>query len=117
MLFECLASLFVGNPLLAPVFQRKPDAEVHHQNIVVAAIDISHFTDIEAYRVTVGAIEEGVRGLPPADGVNEILVPGEIEDQVQAERDKLGIPMPLGTVQKLAAASERFGVPLPGRAT
>jgi LDH2 family malate/lactate/ureidoglycolate dehydrogenase len=113
MLFECLTSLFVGNPLLVPVFQRKPNADVHHQNSVLAAIDISNFTDVEEYRANVDAIVEGVKGLPPADGVREVLVPGELEDQVHAERAKLGIPLPSGTVQKLTAASERFGVPLP----
>jgi LDH2 family malate/lactate/ureidoglycolate dehydrogenase len=46
-----------------------------------------------------------------ANGFSETL--GELEDRVQAERASLGIPLPPGTVQKLTAASERFGVPLP----
>ena len=47
------------------------------------------------------------------DEVSEVLVPGEFEDRVQVERAKRGIPLPPGTVEKLAAASERFDVPLP----
>jgi ureidoglycolate dehydrogenase (NAD+) len=113
MLFECLTSLFAGNPLLAPVFQKKPNADAHHQNSVVAAIDISSFTDVEEYGANADAIVEGIKGLPLADGFSEVLVPGELEDRVQAERVTLGIPLPPGTVQKLTAASERFGVPLP----
>ena len=113
MLFECLTSLFAGNPLLAPVFQGKPNADAHHQNSVVAAIDISSFTDAEEYGANADAIVEGIKGLPLADGFSEVLVPGELEDRVQTERARLGIPLPPGTVQKLTTASERFGVPLP----
>jgi len=113
MLFECLTSLFAGNPLLAPVFQGRPGADVHHQNSVIAAVDIASFTDVDQYRADVDDIVSGIKALPPADGFTEVLVPGELEDRVQAKRTARGIPLPPGTVQKLRAASERFGMPLP----
>jgi len=52
-------------------------------------------------------------GLPPAEGVKEVLVPGEPEDNVHAERLRDGIPLPEGTVRNLRAVAERFGVKLP----
>ena len=64
MLFECLTSLFAGNPLLAPVFQGKPNADVHHQNSVVVAVDIASFTSVEEFRTNVDAIVEGIKALP-----------------------------------------------------
>jgi len=113
MLFECLTSLFVGNPLLTPVFQGKPNAKVHHQNSVVAAVDIATFTDLEQYKANADAIVDGIKALPPAEGFTEVLVPGEPEERVHAERAVQGIPLPEGTIRKLKKASERFGVALP----
>jgi LDH2 family malate/lactate/ureidoglycolate dehydrogenase len=113
MLFECLTSLFVANPLLTPVFQGKPGAQVHRQNSVVAAIDIATFTDLTQYKANADAIVDGIKGLPTAEGFSEVLVPGEPEDRVQAERARSGIPLPEGTFLKMKNASERFGVPMP----
>jgi len=113
MLFECLTSLFAGNPLLVPAFEGKPNAQVHRQNSVVAAVDIAMFTDLESYKANVDAIVDGIKALPPADGVTEVFVPGEPENRVHEERAAHGIPLPPGTLQKLKAASERFGVPMP----
>ena len=113
LMFECLSSLMVGNPLLEPVFQGKEGAMIHHQNSVVAAVNIGTFTDVEKYKAHVDAIIEGLKALPKASGVDEILVPGEPEDKVYDERLRNGIPLPEGTVRKLRDMSERFGVPLP----
>ncbi len=113
MMFECLTSLFVANPLLTPAFQGKPGAQIHRQNSVVAAVDIATFTDLGEYKASADAIVDGIRALPAAEGFTEVLVPGELEDRVHAERATNGIPLPTGTWQKLEAASKRFGVPLP----
>jgi LDH2 family malate/lactate/ureidoglycolate dehydrogenase len=113
MLFECLTSLFVANPLLTPVFQGKPGAGVHRQNSVVAAVDIATFTDLAQYKVDVDGIVDGIKALPTAEGFSEVLVPGEPEDRVEAERSRSGIPLPEGTFLKMKSASERFGIPLP----
>lgn len=113
MLFECLTSLFVGNPLLTPVFQDRPGARVHRQNSVVAAVDIATFTDLAEYKKNADEIVDGIKALPPAEGFSEVMVPGEVENRVHAEREKNGIPLPPGTVQKLQDAATRFGIPLP----
>ncbi len=113
MLFECLTSLFAGNPLLSPAFQGKPNALVHHQNSVVAAVDIATFTDLDQYKANADAIVDGIKALPPAEGFSEVVVPGEPENRVYDERAKNGVPLPDGTVAKLRKASQRFGIPLP----
>jgi ureidoglycolate dehydrogenase (NAD+) len=113
LMFECLSSLFVGNPLLIPALQGKPGATNHRQNSIVAAIDIGTFTGVESYRANVDTLIEGLKALPPVEGVKEVLVPGEPEDNVHAERLRDGIPMPEGTVRNLRAVAERFGVKLP----
>ncbi len=113
MLFECLSSLMVDNPLVAPVLLGRERDRRHKQNSVVAAIDIGTFTDVEGYKPHVDDLIDGLKGLPKANGVDEILVPGEPEDRTHAERARHGIPLPDGTVQNLRSVAARFGVTLP----
>jgi ureidoglycolate dehydrogenase (NAD+) len=113
LMFECLSSLMVGDPLLEPALQKQPGAHAHRQHSVVAVINIGMFTDLEAYRHHVDAVVAGIKSLPPAEGCPEILVPGELEDRVHDERIRTGIPLPAGTMRNLQGAAERFGIPLP----
>ncbi|NLG50517.1 MAG: Ldh family oxidoreductase [Chloroflexi bacterium] len=113
LMFECLSSLMVCNPLLEPTLLHQEPVRPGTQNSVVAAINIGLFTDIETYKQHIDALVEGLKGLPKADGFDEILVPGEFEDRVCEERLALGIPLPPGTVDNLREAAARFGIPLP----
>lgn len=113
LLFECLTSLMVGNPLLSGVLHGREDGRRHRQNSLVAAVDIAAFTDLDAYRDQVDALVEGLKKLPRADGVEEILVPGEPEDRTAAVRTREGIPLPAGTWRNLERVAARLGVALP----
>jgi ureidoglycolate dehydrogenase (NAD+) len=113
MMFETLSSLMVGNPLLGPALFGEPGASRHRQNSVVAAIDIAAFTDLAAYRAEVDRLIDGLKTLPRAADVPEVLAPGEPEDRSTDERSRHGIPLPAGTVENLRAAAARFRVPLP----
>jgi LDH2 family malate/lactate/ureidoglycolate dehydrogenase len=113
LMFECLSSLMVGDPLLEPALQKQPGAHRHRQHGVVAAINIGMFTDVAAYREHVDAVVMGIKSLPRADGCSEILVPGELEDRLHDERVEKGIPLPVGTVRNLQKVAERFGIPMP----
>jgi len=113
LMFECLSSLMVGNPLLEPALKGEAHASRHRQNSIVAAIDIGAFTDLEDYRAHVDTLIDRLKALPRADGVEEIFVPGEPEDRVHEDRLRHGIPLPGGTVRNLRKVAERFHVPLP----
>jgi LDH2 family malate/lactate/ureidoglycolate dehydrogenase len=113
MMFETLTSLMVGNPLLGPALGGEAGAGRHRQNSVVAAIDVGAFTDLAAYRAEVDRLIDGLRALPRADGITEILVPGEPEDRTTAERERGGVPLPAGTVENLRRVAARFRVPVP----
>lgn len=113
LMFECLSSLFVGNPLLIPALQGEPGAMAHRQNSVVAAVNIGTFTGLASYKAHVDTLVDGIKALPPAAGAKEVLVPGEPEDTVHEERLRHGIPLPQGTVRNLRAVAERFDVKLP----
>ena len=113
LIFECLSSLMVGNPLLATTISGRDAPRRGTQNSVVAAIDIAAFTDVEAFKRDVDRLADSMNGLATVDGAPPILVPGQPEEQVLAERTVGGIPLPPGTVAKLRAAAERFGLDLP----
>jgi len=111
MMFECLTGLMAGNPLVAPTLAgRRTD---FNQNSVVAAIDIELFTELDAFEADADELIDQIKALPPADGYDEVLVPGELEQRTLAERTQNGIPLPPGTVQKLRDAAARFGLGLP----
>jgi LDH2 family malate/lactate/ureidoglycolate dehydrogenase len=130
MLFECISSVLVGNPLLEPVLLSRQTAQSEKQetqvkgahpdyvprpiqNSVVAAIDISQFTDVDEYKEHIDNLIDGIKALPKAEGVKEILVPGEPEERTFDDRFRNGIPLPGGTIRNLKTVAERFGVPLP----
>jgi LDH2 family malate/lactate/ureidoglycolate dehydrogenase len=113
VMFECLSSLMVGNPLLAPNESNKHRIHRGVQNSFVAAIDIGAFTDVEAYKEDVDSLVDRLKGLPTAKGADEVLVPGELEDRVYLERSANGIPLPPGTVASLRSAADRFDITLP----
>lgn len=113
MMFECLSSLMVANPLLEPALSGREGASRHRQNSIVAAIDIGTFTDVERYKDRVDRLVDGLKRLPRAEGTTEVLVPGEPEDRCAEERARDGIPLPEGTVRNLRSVAARFGVKLP----
>ena len=113
LIFECLSSLMVGNPLLATTISGQNAPRAGTQNSVVAAIDIAAFTDVEEFKRDVDRLADTMNGLATVDGAPPVLVPGQPEERVLAERTSGGIPLPAGTVAKLRAAAARFGLELP----
>jgi LDH2 family malate/lactate/ureidoglycolate dehydrogenase len=113
LMFECLSSLMVGNPLLEARLLGGEPVPRGTQNSIVAAIDISMFTDAEAYKDHVDKAIDGIKGLPKAEGFDQILVPGEPEDATLEERVREGIPLPDGTVQKLRDVAKELGMEMP----
>ena len=113
LMFECLSSLLAGNALLAPVLNGDEPPRAGTQNSVVMAVDIGLFTDLHAYREAVDATVDGLKALPRREGVDEIFVPGELEDREAERRERAGIPLPEGTVRNLRKAAQDLGVALP----
>lgn len=118
LLFESMGSLMAANPLVLPVLTGEVEAPRtfhvgrmarHNQNCVVAAIDISRFTNVDSYKAQVDSLIDELKKLPRAEGFDEILMPGEREERAYAERIKSGIPVPgntVATLRKLAAELE-----------
>jgi ureidoglycolate dehydrogenase (NAD+) len=113
MMFECLSSVMVGNPLIEPTLLHGERPRRGTQNSVLAAVNIGFYGDPEEYKEHIDGLIEGIKSLPTADGFDEVLVPGEPEDRVYQERLANGIPLPLGTVENLRTVAAKLDVPLP----
>ena len=115
LMFECLSSLTVGNPVVEPTLSGESGAStgVQNSNSVVAAIDIGMFTDLDSYKDNVDSLIDRIKELPRSEGTDEILVPGEPENRVYQDRSKNGIPLPADTIRNLRKVAERFEIEMP----
>ena len=68
------------------------------------------FMPLEQYRARMDMLAERVRSAPRAEGVDEILMPGEPEARQEARRLRTGIPYPANDVEALLAEARKVGV-------
>jgi len=112
LMIECLASLAIGNPLIAAALAGDEGRD-NVLNGIAIAVDLAALGDAERFRDEIDTLHDAIAGLPRADGVDRILLPGERGDAIKAEREAYGIPVARGTWKRLAAAAAALGVPEP----
>jgi ureidoglycolate dehydrogenase (NAD+) len=78
------------------------------------ALDIERFMPREQFEPRVRALVDMVRQSAPLDPARPILLPGEPEDRIQAQRERDGIPIPDDTRTALTQIGEKYGTPFPG---
>jgi len=110
-MFECITSLMVGPSLIGRWLSG--EARLHKQNVVLVAVDITAFIDLDAYKAEAEYLVAAIKDLPKADGIDEIFMPGERGDAIFEQRLRDGIPVPQATWDAVGAVADRFGVPLP----
>jgi uncharacterized oxidoreductase len=76
----------------------------------VIAIDPEWFGGAERYRVAVADALAGLLRQPAAEGVAEILIPGDPERRTRAVREREGIPIPDAVWSDLLEVAGRYGV-------
>lgn len=111
-MIECLCSLALNNPRIAPALAGA-GGESPFLNGVAVALDLAAFGDPDAFRRDADALGDAIAALPRADGVDRILLPGERGDAVLAERLQNGIPVPRGTWARIVKAAQGVGVTPP----
>jgi ureidoglycolate dehydrogenase (NAD+) len=111
LMLECLSSVLVGIPLLAA--GHAGFARPAWQHGLVAALDVSAFTDLETYAADTAALAASIRALPLAEGFDEILTPGERGDRERAVRLRDGVPVDAGVWAQLVALGRDLGVAPP----
>ena len=74
------------------------------------AIDISKLTELETFKTRLEQMVGEIKALPRSEGVSEIFVPGEIENNRKEARKANGIELSDVVYDELAALGERYGV-------
>ncbi len=82
-------------------------------NVVFLVLSPAHFAGIEALLGQSTEVARFVKSTPRAEGVNEILLPGDPERIAMAKRSKDGIPLETGHWAKLVEIAEKVGVAIP----
>jgi hydroxycarboxylate dehydrogenase B len=76
-------------------------------------LDIDQFTGAEHFLKEVSGLADNIKACPKADGVQDILVPGDPERRSCALRRQTGIPLDDGTWKQLTTLAERLKVEAP----
>ncbi len=74
------------------------------------AISIDAFMEISDYNKRIEKWIEGVKAIPPKEGVEEVLIPGEPEYRTSQLRLSKGIEISSGLMEDLLAMQARFGL-------
>ena len=80
---------------------------------LLLALSIEAFTDLDHFEQQTRDFLARVKAVKPAEGFDEVLLPGEKEQRSQAERSKSGIPLPQGVWDELCSLAQEFGVAIP----
>jgi ureidoglycolate dehydrogenase (NAD+) len=112
-MIECLCSLALSNPRVAPALESGAGTDDPFLNGVAIVIDLAAFGDFDMFTREADRLGDAIVKLPRANGVERILLPGERGDSIMAEREISGIPVPRGTWQRLVAAARTVGVTPP----
>jgi uncharacterized oxidoreductase len=108
-----LLDMFVGGLSGAPC--SRPDAPNLVANAVLfILLDIDQFAGAGHFLKEIQAVAESVRTCPRAEGVAEILLPGDPERREKARRLENGIPLDDGTWSQLVDVAKRLRVSVPG---
>ena len=90
-------------------FDRAQDVGSFH-----LALDPERFVGRDRFAELLSVMLSELKAIPAAAGHDEVLVPGEPEARMQAERDRDGIPLPAVLWESLETLSGELGVPVPG---
>lgn len=107
LMIEILVSVLVNNPVIAPALTGKVSGRM---NGLAIAVQIDAFGQSDRFPQDVAHLAQALKAIPLAAGTSSILMPGERGFAEAASRRTGGIPLPSGTVARLAKLADRFGV-------
>jgi ureidoglycolate dehydrogenase (NAD+) len=112
-MIECLTSLLLSHPRIAPDLESWAIGDDPFLNGSVIAINVGAFGDRGRFETEAARLGTAIAALPRAEGVSKIMLPGERGDAIRAEREANGIPIPKGTWQRITKAAQTVGVTPP----
>jgi LDH2 family malate/lactate/ureidoglycolate dehydrogenase len=80
------------------------------------AIEPARFGDPAAFRERLGALATLLKATPPAPGVSEVLLPGELEARSESAADRLGVGLEAAAIGLLRDYARSEGLDFPSAA-
>lgn len=109
LMVEVLCSVLVLNPAISGALAGGKGA----MNGAALAIRVASFGDPSVFAAQIADLAHQLKSLPKAPDTDEILMPGERGFRLAQERQAHGIPIAQGTLTRLRALADRFGVATP----
>ena len=81
------------------------------QAFFLLAIDVACFADPAIFHARVEQLVGEAKAITPAEGFDEVLLPGELEWREQQRRARSGIPLQPTDWQAIADGLEQAGIP------
>ena len=81
--------------------------------VFMFAVSQSAFRSAASYTDAVARITERITSVPPADGFDEVLLPGGPESRARVARTRDGVPIPQSTWQTIGKLAAELGVDMP----
>jgi hydroxycarboxylate dehydrogenase B len=78
---------------------------------LVLAMDPGLFRDRAEYDRDADATLRRIKGIPPAPGIDEVLLPGEPERRARADRERSGVPVEEATLEAIRETAASVGLP------
>ena len=106
LMSEVLASLLLGNPIVAEYLDPRGDHR-HRQNALMIVMQVSRFIATEDFARELTRLTAALTGLPAVQGAEGVRTPGSRGDRMAAERRRRGIPLSApvrATLEEMAKA-------------
>jgi ureidoglycolate dehydrogenase (NAD+) len=112
LMFEFLAGLLSGAPVLAPALGREQRSR-HTQNALILTLDVGGFRALADFNADADTLVDIIKRLPRREGFGEILLPGERGDRTASLRRNTGIPIPPATWEALSRLATALAITPP----
>jgi LDH2 family malate/lactate/ureidoglycolate dehydrogenase len=113
MMVEILCSVLSGGAMANEVGGIRFRGKTVRVSQMFLAIDVARFIPVEEFTARVEHLVNIMKTTPTAPGYDEVLVAGDPEWRIEAERLQNGIPIEEGNWQMLCKAAERVRVETP----
>ncbi|HEY8526845.1 MAG TPA: Ldh family oxidoreductase [Acidimicrobiales bacterium] len=110
---EVLAGVLTGSSFGRTELTRSPAAGAQRtaKGYVFLALDVGRFLPVDEFRARVDTLVRDIAAAEPADGVDRVLVPGQLEHERRAARRRAGIPLSAALVAELDRLAAEAGCP------
>lgn len=107
ILCSCLSGAFNGQTMGSFYDYSR----IQNSGFFLGAFHVGGVMQIDLFKDSVDNLMDSIKASPKAEGVSEIMIPGEIEFNNYSNAEKTGVSLSQAVVQELVALSEQYCVP------